>query len=82
MARSGIAEDISPAMQGAPLERDISMGLGVRGYSDIDIKNLEDQVRLLAVADLAELNDSSPDVANAANNGDGIIKLQAAGDSD
>ena len=80
MARSGIAEDISPAMQGAPLERDISMGLGVRGYSDIDIKNLEDQVRLLAVADLAELNDFL-DVALADNIGDAIIKLQAAGEA-
>ena len=59
-ARSGISEERTYSeCQGTPLERDISMGLGFRGIlpADIEVQHLEDQVRLLKVADLSHLND-------------------------
>lgn len=79
VARSGLGEDIGQkVLQGPETQRGL-MGVGMEFSAD-DLKNLEDQVRQLAIGDLAELNDFL-DVALADNIGDAIIKLQAAGEA-
>ena len=77
VARSGIADDIGErVLQGPETQRGL-MGVGM-DLSDVELKNLEDQIRQLAVGDLAELNNFL-DVALADGIEDAILKLQAAG---
>ena len=77
IARSGIGDDIGQrVLQGPETQRGL-MGIGM-DLSDVELKNLEDQVRQLAIGDLAELNNFL-DVALADDIGDAITRLQAAG---
>ena len=71
----GLGDDIRSL--GQPIETVLPPGFGTE-LSALEFKNLEDQIRHLAVGDLAELNNFL-DVALADDIGDAITRLEAAG---